>query len=166
MKRIDLGPTGPAGIEAKTWDEGLTRFLYIGGSDHWWDWLHHFLPGAKRREVAAARTLVDKVFDENTVQFIVGGHSLGGCIAQIVATHLQNQHKIVFCYTYGGKRPPVGHGYEYSENCRHRGDIVPYLPPWRYANRRFEVTIGRWTWPWLAHSPKMYYEMMRYHRLR
>lgn len=145
---IDLGPQGSAGIEA-TYRDGV---LYIEGSNHAWDWMHHILPGARRRELEAAAEIVDRLPEEPA---IIAGHSLGGAIAALVGRAYPEARVFV----YGGKRAPRGARRDVTAY-RHRGDIVPFLPPWR-ARWRQSTTIGQWDTPWRAHEPRRYYRQMR-----
>lgn len=151
---IDLGPAGKAGIEARTWSDDSARYCYIAGSDHWRDWLHHVLPGARRREIAAARAIVDAIYSRDVVAFYVGGHSLGGAVAQIVSSILTALGAQVHCYSYGGKRAPRRYSFPDTKSYRHAGDIVPFLPPWR--PKIDSIRIGTWKPFWLAHQPREY----------
>lgn len=148
--KIDLGRSGPAGIEA-SFEDGV---LFVGGSNHWRDWAHHFLPGARRREIVAA-TEIMKIIGALPVR-IVAGHSMGAAVACIVAAELERIGEDVQLYVYGGKRAPRI-GATPTKAYRRRGDIVPWLPPWRprYDNHVF----GDRTWPGDAHNS--YYGAMR-----
>jgi len=142
---IDLGPTGKQGIEA-TVRKGV---CFINGTDHRWDWVHHFTPGARRRELRAAREIIALLPDD---VHTVAGYSMGGAIAQIVATL-----KPLHCRVYASKRPPLG--YIAGVSYRQRGDWVPALPPWRPSNK--SVMIGRWQPPWTAHNWANYRQQMQ-----
>lgn len=154
--RIDLGPEGRDGVEAQVRHINGRRVLYIYGSDHPNDWKHHVTPGARQREEIAAHKLA--LLTEGQVDAIAG-HSMGGGIARMVAAiHRAANHRVAL-YVYGGKRAP--RGYEtHGDFYRHRGDIVPWLPPWRPRYRN-TMKIGRWTWPWIAHKPRSYAQQMK-----
>ena len=160
--RIDLPPVGPAGIEAKTWDVGSVRYLYIAGSDHWRDWVHHILPGARRREIDAAYALYSRIRSSHVVYYVVSGHSLGGAVAETLATIMRKDGHRVICVTFGGKRPPVGYSAK-GVRYRHKGDVVPLLTPWRgFATHK---RIGDLAVPWKAHGPDTYDTVRRDHGL-
>lgn len=167
--KIDLWPEGPAGVEAKWRRDGETVYCYIYGSDHVLDWLHHFLPRAKLREIIAGDVIALKLAEivkDKDVR--IGGHSLGGAIAGVVADTLVNGQefdpKHVSLFTFGAKRCPwkcIPFGTHY----RHRGDAVPFLPPWRPAYKLMQV-FGKWSFPWKAHGPATYYDAMSMHGFR
>jgi hypothetical protein len=54
--KIKIGRSDKRGVNG--WIKG--NVLYLEGSDHWWDWLHHVLPGAAWRERRMAREEADK----------------------------------------------------------------------------------------------------------
>ena len=137
---------GPKGIVVKIYDD----HLWIGGSNAWYHWLHHVIPGAKRREIDCGIEVADLALELDITD--IRGLSVGGCIAQIAAMIIGGR-----CTTYGTKRAPAG--YEVAgTHYRHRGDIVPFLPPWR--PRIACTTIGVWRPLWVAHNPKSYREVL------
>ena len=138
---------GPKGVTVKVYDD----HLIIGGSNAWYHWLHHILPGARQREIDCAFEVA--LIARKHVIRDIRGISVGGCIAQIVASILRCK-----CITYGSKRAPrvyAGAGTHY----RHRGDIVPFLPPWR--PRMHCVLVGEWRPLWIAHKPSSYWEALQ-----
>lgn len=155
---IDLGPVGPAGIEASSWDKDGKRYLWICGSDHWRDWLHHVWPGAKRREIAAAHAILTSVESPEVKRYVVGGHSLGGCVASILATLMRERGLQVDAVLCGPKRAPKG--YVTGEAVIHRGDVVPSLPPWRPAYKS-AAYMGERKPFWIAHDPGNYRHIRR-----
>jgi hypothetical protein len=158
---IDLGPGDRSHVQARWKDKDDKRYLYIDGSDHWIDWAHHFLPGAQRREIAAAYKLASILIKEpGAAEFVVGGHSLGGAIATAVTCILDAALLPVTGYAFGGKRPPKR--YNADVTCyRHRGDLVPFLPPWRPRYAKV-IEIGPRKPFWAAHEPREYFpEMLR-----
>jgi hypothetical protein len=166
---IDLGPDGHAGVEARIYQRQHGYMIHVLGTDHWRDWLHHILPGARKREWQAADQIIAALVEMGIAKsdddgwsyipgddVVISGHSWGGCIAAMVATIL-----VAPCYIYGGKRSPrKGLTRHYvAQAYRHRGDIVPLLPPWRprYTD---EIVFGKWMWPWEAHKLSNYREVM------
>jgi len=165
---IDLGPAGKSGVEARIYPRKTGYMIHVLGTDHWRDWLHHVTPFARRREWQAAEKIIAALVELGIAKrdegwsytpgddVVISGHSWGGCIAAMVATIL-----VIPCYIYGGKRSPrKGLTRYYATRAyRHRGDIVPFLPPWRprYTD---EVVFGIWGWPWEAHGLSSYREVM------
>lgn len=152
--RIDLGPRGPAGIEAKYNGD----VLYIVGSDHWRDWAHHILPGARHREASAAIELHKYLGRHKLHPRIVAGHSLGGAVAMILAYLLRENYRTVSCYLFGPKRTPAKY-HTVAKVYRHAGDIVPFLPITRRKYQQVTV-IGERMPFWKAHGPDTYYSVM------
>ena len=54
--RIDLKLHGPQGIRVRVREEAGTLYVWVAGSEHPAHWWHHFLPGARRREIRAGGT--------------------------------------------------------------------------------------------------------------
>jgi hypothetical protein len=162
LYRIDLGREGPEGVEARAWNRDGVLYCYVVGSDHVRDWLHHVLPGARRRERRAGYELAIELFYQDK-PIIIGGHSLGGCIAHIAAGILQTDGLDVTLVTFGGKMPQRTLRFP-GTYYRTRGDIVPFLTPFRGFVRH--TVIGKWRPFWRAHEPKEYYEVMRKAGLR
>lgn len=155
---IDLGPDGSSGIEAKFRIAENILYLYVYGSDHKDDWVHHVLPGGVKREADAAEEIADLIQTSDCIHYVITGHSLGGLVAVMVAQILREKAFPVTCYAYGPKRVPK----KYHAPCvvyRHRGDIVPFLPPWR-PNYENVKKIGKWLPPWMAHGPSTYWNQM------
>ncbi len=140
MMREYIPLYGPKGIVVKIYEQ----HIWIGGSNHWLHWLHHILPGAKRREIDCGVEIADLARREEVDD--IHGLSIGGCIAQIAATINGAR-----CTTYGTKRAPRGYACT-GVHYRHRGDPVPWLPPWR-PGVKLRV-IGRWAPIWIAHAYK------------
>ncbi len=140
---------GPRGIVVKRKDNRV----YIGGSNHRLHWLHHILPGARRREIECGKEIAVKLASDEIGHFDIEGHSIGGCIAQIVKTELGAYGITATVRTYGTKRAPAGYetvGMHY----RHRGDFVPLLPPWRPPVAC--SVVGSWKPFWISHHPRTY----------
>ena len=154
--KIDMGPVGPLGMDV-TITDGV---LYLGGSNHWMEWAHHFLPGARRREIRWGQNIADVIENRREIR-IIAGHSVGGTVA-CIATRITRKTSLyclpIYLCTYGAKRPPRG----YRASGRHyriKGDIVPSLPPWRPALALVELDndgLSRRE----AHGPCSYYEQM------
>lgn len=160
--KIDLWVQGRPGVEAR-YDDGV---LYVYGSDHWLDWLHHLIPGAVRRETLAACQIIEAIEEAVLVEHvrIVAGHSWGAAIAAHVHYELAVRGVAAALFTYGGKRaaiPTAAPGRHY----RHKGDIVPALPPWRPRWPNVQV-FGPRMLPWHAHEPRGYYPVMEHDGVR
>lgn len=133
---------GPKGIVVKIHQD----HIYVGGSTHILHWLHHFWPGARRREIECGVELAGIARREGITD--IRGHSVGGCIAQIASRMVSGT-----CMTWGTKRAPDGYENQ-GTHYRHHGDIVPLLPPWR--PRVDTIPVGSWRPFWLAHEPREY----------
>lgn len=145
--KIDMGRKGPLGPDVRI----KNGVLYIEGTNHWLEWVHHFIPGARRREIKWGEQVASLAVRENVR--IIAGHSVGGTIAMIAA-HITNAK----CYTYGAKRPPRGY-YASGKHYRIKADIVPFLPPWRPTFPTITLDYGTMG-PIKAHGPRSYYEQM------
>ena len=155
--KIDMGPVGQLGMDV-TITDGV---LYLAGSNHWMEWAHHFLPGARRREIRWGQNVVDLI--ENHPQRIhtIAGHSIGGtvaCIATTITQQPRSRFPLIYLYTYGAKRPPQGYRAS-GTHYRIKGDIVPSLPPWRPALGLITLDYVRLSRR-EAHGPRSYYEQM------
>jgi hypothetical protein len=152
--KFDLGHPGPLGMDARI----KNGVLYLGGSNHWLEWLHHTLPGAAWRERRWARQVTSMLQHPDTpMVHTVAGHSLGGTVACLVSEKMARISPISL-YTYGAKRPPCG---TYTgKHCAVKGDIVPHLPPWRPALNLRWLDYGKLGIV-EAHGPASYYEQMR-----
>ena len=159
--KIDLWPKGSAGVEARWIVDGDTLYVLIYGTDSRFDWILHFLPGwGEMAEilygVALADQLALKIKECGEVKLVtIYGHSWGGAIAPIVADTLKNPFKglQVFTVGLGAKIPAVG---PLTYLFIHRGDIVPYVTPWRawrskQGSTGGKFTIGKWKPFWKAH---------------
>ena len=129
--------------------------LYLEGSDDWREWLHHVMPGARRREIREAAAILAWLELSRTMIHTVAGHSMGACVATIIAA----MHGGLKLYVYGGKRAPRSHYREPDAAYRHYRDIVPFLPPWRPGYRNIMVGCKCLS-PWEAHQPRNYYRDM------
>lgn len=146
---IDDHVEGKPGFEARAKRVEDSVYVFVEGTDHWFDWVHHFVPGARRREIRAAEEIVARLLLSNCTRYVVGGLSMGGAIAQIVAAILARRGLMVRCTIYGSKRAP--HGYTFPARAvQEVGDAVHLLPPWRPS---YKITDrrGRLRWPWKAH---------------
>jgi len=160
--KIDLWPKGSPGVEARWIVDNDTLYVLIYGTDSRFDWILHFLPKwGEMAEILYGSALADKLaikINEYTKirNVVIYGHSWGGAIAPIVEDCLINTFKSLRIDTIGlGPKMPVVGTLLYS--FIHRGDIVPYLTPWRVWFRKsvfkgFKVRIGRWKPFWKAHA--------------
>ena len=123
----------------------------LSGSTKPKHWLHHFLPGAAKREINAGREVAHNILINQPHTVIIHGYSLGGSIGHVAATIL---HQLGFqseLETIGSKRPPTGYSYLPAVNYRNRGDWVPFLPPWR--DKIYTILTNKpWRPIWSAHS--------------
>ena len=154
--KIDMGHKGPLGMDV-TIRNGV---LYLGGSNHWLEWAHHFTPGAAWRERRWARQVVQLIDNTDVMIHTIAGHSVGGTVACLVSEEIPS----ISLITYGAKRPPRGklppHGrITYGKHYAIKGDIVPSLPPWRKSLPLIELDYGKLN-PVEAHGPRSYYEQM------
>jgi len=144
-----------------------TRYVYFFGSDHPLDWIHHVVPFDRLREWLMARRVAKHLLtlDEQTMHYIIGGHSLGGAIAAMVTYRLRKWGYLAMGYGFGAKR--VGYPWHDALNVVyvHEGDIVPKLPPWRKRYAREEVYGERET-AWAAHQPSAYHDVEQRHGFR
>lgn len=115
-----------------------------------------------RADRAAALAAIREYRTELTLAryVVLEGHSLGGAIA------IQTGFELL--YGWGlryvivrvtapkptGSRELVAKVRDYSIGYRHRGDVIPLLPPWT-PNIPL-VLFGRETWPWKAHAVRSY----------
>lgn len=156
--KLDMFPSGKAGIEARWREDDGDIYCFIGGSDHWVDWLHHFLPGSREREIVCGLYLASFFKRKIKNAMYIGGHSVGGVVASLAGQVLRDEGYDVYTWVFGGKRPLKG-----TEECavsfRRRGDIVPFLPPWR-PGYKYQNVVGEWMPFWKAHGPGTYYELM------
>jgi hypothetical protein len=86
-------------------------------------------------------------------EVIIGGFSRGGGIAQVLALELTERGIVwVYAYLFAPKRSTgrnAKRSYVFAATA-HRGDIVPYLPPWLGGPPM--TWFGRFTWFWKAHD--------------
>lgn len=159
-KVIDLGPDGREGIEAVWWDRDGFRFLWVNATDHPNDWKRHFQVGVAMFEIEGARRIVE-IVSQGILKgfeggFRVGGHSWGGALAETASVMLQDKGFRVSCESFGGKRAVWP--FQACVRWRHRGDFVPWLPPWRKGFR--QKVFGRFEVFWKAHREDRYRELM------
>lgn len=152
---IDMGWKGPLGTDV-TIKNGV---VFVHGTNHWLEWLHHVTPFAGIREKRWADQLL-RTLSERGVQFhTLAGHSIGGTVVTIAALDLvlfwMGRVKL---YTYGAKRPPRGCNAT-GKHYRIKGDVVPFLPPWRKALPLITLDYGKMG-PIEAHGPRSYWEQM------
>jgi hypothetical protein len=90
----------------------------------------------------------------------IAGFSRGGAIAQVLSVMLQDAYEgtpqtlLLFASKRAGNRSFTQRVIEENHHVfasKHRGDIVPALPPWPlYRNIKHRV-LGDLSWPWVAH---------------
>lgn len=142
---------------------GDTLIVWLGGTTGHSEWARNLRTRTVReydRRVKAelwaeAITVGDEIESMlgGVQTVVVAGFSRGGGLAQVVA--LEAISKVlgvrVLVRLYAPKRALSDvRGVPVIHCSAHRGDIVPYLPPW-YA--RLGVTwMGRFDWLWKAHD--------------
>lgn len=149
---IDMGPKGALGLEVKI--RGTVAF--VGGTNHWLEWAHHFIPLAGWREIRWARRLLREL--EGFPISTLAGHSVGGTVATAATRIRRDRGQQTSLYTYGAKRPPRG----YMANGNHyvaKGDRVPYMNKFRPSLPLIVMDYGELTQV-EAHGPSIYYEQM------
>jgi pimeloyl-ACP methyl ester carboxylesterase len=141
--------------------------IRIHGSNDMKDWVYNFLTGRtigsnirvnkwdRYEALIVLRQLRTKYGRERL--YHIFGHSRGGAIAQIVAYELG--FRCVIMRVYGSKRAGnrrfVEAVFRPGDACyRHRGDWVPWLPPW-YA-RLPNIVFGQWLPLGKAHDYNSY----------
>jgi len=140
--------------------------IRIHGSNDMKDWVYNFLTGRtiggnvrvnrwdRYEALIVLRQLRAKYGREQ--RYIIIGHSRGGAIAQIVTWELGR--RCVVMRIYGSKRTGnKAFVRQVTECCiayRHRGDWVPWLPPW-YA-RLPNIVFGPWLPLGKAHDYNSY----------
>lgn len=158
--KIDMGWPGPIGNDVEI-GNGI---VYLHGTNHWLEWVHHFIPWAGRREVRWARDLVHTLTFGGFEFHTLSGHSIGGTVATIAARLLAESGISVSLFTYGAKRPPR----DYFATGKHyaiRHDIVPKLPPWRDEMPLIVLDYGNISME-EAHKPSTYREQMKLDGIR
>lgn len=159
---IEIG-NGKQGINGR-WrvtPRGLSIFLH--GSDHSYDWLHHVVVLAGWRERKWARRIADMFEVGDDIDVYIGCHSLGVAVAVPLAVIMQARGHVVRVFGFGGKQSSVRPGkLRHTTFYRRRGDIVPLLMPWRWWYRGSQV-FGEWLPFWRAHEPREYAEKIKEH---
>jgi len=137
------------GIEGYYLVDGYVLKVFVQATNHWKDWVANFLPilradiygqKAQRHYARAARWLVDMIKDTapEFTDIELYGHSKGGAEAEIAAWIILNEWQETRpprLYTFGGARA-LSRGYPFALHYEHRGDPVPYVPPWPFYRRR------------------------------
>ena len=144
--------------------DGTLR-VYLNGSERLPDWVRNFqtcrrkVRGVRvnrvdRREaLATIRELRGEI--DRAERVIVGGHSRGASEASIMAFELGCESVLFAPKRTGCKRFVQSVDYI---GFRHRGDFVPFLPPW---NAGFKVQVfGPWRPVWISHEPREYQKRM------
>jgi len=168
--KIDLWPKGSPGVEARWIVDGDTLYVLIYGTDSRFDWILHFLPGwGETAEILYGGALSDKLAmkikgNGGIRKVVIYGHSWGGAIAPIVEDCLRVTFHNLGIYTIGlGPKMPVVGTLLYC--IIYRGDIVPYITPWRSwrnksAFKGFKIKIGKWKPFWKAHPLGIYIQAL------
>lgn len=153
--KVDMGWKGPLGNDLQI----TGARVYLHGTNHWLEAIHHVMPFSSRREIRWAQQLVDWLDREGRIgpPLVLSGHSLGGTVAEIATRIIRDRGRYVSLYTYGAKLPPKGYqasGLHY----RVKGDPVPDLPPWRPRRKVITLDYGRMT---MIEAHNAYSEIMR-----
>lgn len=164
---VDLPPQGKSGIEFKYLIENDILYIFIYGTDSFFDWVFHFLVGwGVMSEIFYASLLSKKIvsiLEHSGVtinKIIIMGHSLGGSIASLAKEELifllaKQSKKGIYITSIGlgSKKPPYGILDILYVN---KGDIVPSLTPWRNGSYLKKFSLGKWRPFWIAHDLNMY----------
>jgi len=165
--KIDLFPSGKAGVEAKVFLNPITEtaWVLVYGTDSAFDWILHFLPGwGDWIEISYAVALgyrIRKMIKEAGIKRLyLYGHSWGGAIAAIVHEELLEACPDLEISTTGlGYKKPIAGMLNLSY--RNRGDIVPLLTPWRRGRLYGKRLFGRWKPFWIAHRLSEYIQNLK-----
>lgn len=174
MKKIQFNDNANKdGIEGWFAVEDSALIVYAEGSNSFGDWVANFLPffrttvNGKEAHLFYARrarwfaNFIDLLAEKHSISNIkLYGHSKGGSEAEIAREFLTEKAKdyIISVETYGAPKGLVD-PMQPVERWRHRGDIVPFLPP---GYKRVDVEVfGKWKVFWKAHEPRSYYEKMK-----
>lgn len=162
---------GRSGLEWRIAIEGKTAWIYIPGTDHQDDVKFHVRIRLKQTAPGVWITAADlelawdiflEIRDTGCDTVYIGGHSWGGAIAAILVWLLRRARINAFGYLYAPKRAGntrfVEQIADHIDVYVHRGDLIPFLPPWLAGYPR--KIFGRWVWPWEAHQPRSYYAEM------
>jgi len=153
--KIDLQLFKPAIVRSG----GPEGVCYIEGTNKWIEWAHHFIPGARRREIRWGRE-VSALIDDHPEIHTIAGHSVGGTVACVVHTRMSMRGgKLLRLFTYGAKRVPSLFHLSGGTHYRIKRDWVPLLPPWRPALPCAVLDYGKISFR-EAHGPRLYFEQM------
>ena len=141
---IDIWPKGRSGFDARYRIDCDDLYCYCKGTDHLIDWLHRFAPWAGRRERQGAEMILKRLLPHIPGKAVkIAGFSLGGAVGVELALLIAGEVRLTIA---GSKRPRWRDKLKKLDYIayKHRGHIVPWLPPWRPRIKRM-VKIGRWT---------------------
>ena len=151
--------------------EAGTLRVYLNGSENYSDWVRNFAVGRRqtpqgyvnrvdhREALATIRELRAQIAEADSV--IVAGHSRGASEALAMAQEIRAKGKRVSALLFAPKRTGCR---DYTDESlyiayRHRGDWVPFLPPW-YAGYK-NIVFGQFKLIWIAHEPREYYDRIK-----
>ena len=163
--------------------------FYITGTNHKIDWKRNFQirlaeieDGIKvnQKDLLEAQWVVEYIASRIDLsegspvkKITVSGHSRGGAVAQIVVYKLMTKFPhlnivgILLASKRTGNRHFVKAIREKVVAYRHRGDIVPHVPPYPFYRVPSTIVFGKWTALfWKAHMPKSYSKIYNQYNLR
>ena len=151
---------------------GGTVYVWVAGSNDAEDWRGNLNPapidledGAKVgwRDNQEASLILSRIVEEIGVKSIgavtICGFSRGGAIAQILAydmADIADTALLLFASKRAGNRRFCQllrdkKRLKVISAVKHRGDLIPFLPPWPLYRNVKHSLAGKLTWPWTAH---------------
>jgi hypothetical protein len=162
------GPNGKFALH------GDAMHIYLYGTDCPDEWRMHYPDRGKR--VSTHVGMINEGYLNHAMQvftwvrkehptvhtFLIGGHSFGGALAQILSAFLTFSGYDVIVSTFGTIR--AGRiKQRLLERCTHyihNGDVAYFWPLWPfYSLPGKRIHFGRWGLPWVVHQPNFYAEV-------
>ena len=142
-----------------------TLYIWCAGTHGWSQWAHNVDTRTMRyagrrvntRDYAEASYIIVELASSGTIhrakEIVTCGFSRGGAAAQILALMIDSGFRVrTQLHLFASKRTMTRvSDIETEANRAHRGDPVPYLPPWPYRLPPVDWQ-RKITWPWKAHN--------------
>lgn len=141
--------------------------ITLPGTDSWTDMIANLRIGRRKvygcrvnkldraEALFVIRKLRREISEAREIQ--IYGHSRGGAIALQIWWELFGNHVLDVTVTAAkttGNRRFCKEASKRVKAYRHRGDIIPFLPPWQRNIKH--MVFGRWQPFWLAHRVRNY----------